>query len=1036
MPTRISLRSFLLLFTIALAAGVHAQRAFLENIGVQHGLPASKVYALLEDEQGMIWIGTEAGISRLDGNIVTTYDQALGMAPNGVRCLFMDADQRIWAGHLGGGITVIENDKALQLKPGIPITSDISSIAQDEEGHIWLATYGQGAIRMDAIEADGTVKCTGYKEEHGIDPGLSKVLSLGDGTLVFIDASGSMFRLEGEGQFVQYVPEGLPAEELVITAYEDGKGDLWIGTRYGGGYKLDRKGASTQYHIGNGMGSNFVISFGEDAAGNVWLGTYDKGIGRVIDGKVVQLDESNGLHDSMVRCMIRDREGNMLIGTNINGLDIFKGERFMNFTEADGLADPQVWAVMEDRQGRMWMGTNGGITLWDPKSSSSRNITAQQGELNSNRIRSIKQDASGKIWIGSDNAGLFEFDANSFRSGYNPEVRVADGRVTAMEIGRQDELWIGSLDGLIRYRSSGPVMIYNTANGLSSGNIASLYMDPKGSLWVGTVIHGISRIDNGEARRIELGRQFTATCFVQDREGRMWIGTEGQGIILLENDRIVGSYTTDHGLLSNSIKALNIDGFGNIWIGTSRGLDKWIPGRDRPISYTDRSGYIGIETKPNATCLSRSGHIWFGTANGATRVATDAKADEVPAPLIALRGLRVNLEDRGFKDGMSFGHADNNIRIAYGSVSLSDPAAVQYAHMLDGIDPQWQPPTDATEAHYPALQPGDYVFKVKAMNRSGVWSDPPAEFHFSILPPWYRSWWFYTVLVATIGIVLFSYIKVREKQLRTRNLLLERKVQERTAEVVAQSKEIEGQKKEIEGLLLNILPKEISEELKGTGKATARRHDDVSVLFTDMKGFTKAAEKMSPEELVHELDECFIKFDEITARYGIEKIKTIGDSYMCASGVPSKDPHHAVKSVLAAMEVRELMDQWRREREALGKIPWILRIGIHTGPVVAGVVGRRKFAYDIWGDTVNTASRMESSGVPGEVNISGTTWSLINDYFDCEHRGQVEAKNKGRIDMYFVRRIKPAFSADPEGTRASRSLLSRLGMARPQEEFA
>ncbi len=1030
------MRSFFC-FTLALIVSIgSAQRSFLENIGVQHGLPASKVYDLLEDEAGMIWIGTEAGLSRMDGNIVTTYDPAHGIAPNGVRSLFMDSGKRIWAGHLGGGLTLIENDKARVLKPSVAITSDISSIAQDAQGRIWLATYGQGAIRVDEVNDEGKADVTIFSEEHGIDPGLSKVLSLNDGQLCFVDASGSMFRLDQERQFVQFIPKGLPAEELVIAAYEAVNGDLWIGTRYGGAYTLDGRGGSTQYHIGNGLASNFVISFGEDVAGNVWIGTYDKGIGRVNGGRIVGLDESNGLHDAMVRCMIRDREGNMLIGTNINGLDIYKGERFTNFTEADGLVDPQVWAVMEDRQGRIWFGTNGGITLWDPRRGTKRNITAQQGELNSNRIRSIVQDANGKVWIGSDNAGLFEFDAGTFRSGYNPEVRVPDGRVTALASGRAGELWIGSLDGLIQYRAGQPPIIHNTANGLSSGNIASLHIDPKGRVWVGTVIHGVCRVENGVARAIDLGRQFTATSFVQDKEGRTWIGTEGQGVILLKDDRVAGTFTTDDGLLSNSIKALNIDAHGSIWIGSSRGLDKWVPGREGFISYTDRSGYIGIETKPNATCSARSGDLWFGTANGATRVSTEEKTDEVPAPLIALRGLRVNLEDRGFRDGMSFSHADNNIRIAYGSVSLSDPAAVQYAYMLDGVDNEWQPPTDATEAHYPALQPGDYVFKVKAMNRSGVWSDPPAEFHFSILPPWYRSWWFYSVLIVAIGIELFSYIKVREKQLRARNILLEQKVQQRTAEVVAQSREIEGQKKEIEGLLLNILPREISEELKEKGKATARRHDDVTVLFTDMKGFTKAAEKMTPEELVFELDECFIKFDEITARYGIEKIKTIGDSYMCACGVPTRDPHHAVKSVLAAIEVRELMDRWRREREALGKIPWILRIGIHTGPVVAGVVGRRKFAYDIWGDTVNTASRMESSGVPGEVNISGATYALIREYFDCENRGQVEAKNKGAIDMYFVRRIKPEYSADAEGTKPSGALLAQLGIAQPVEQFA
>jgi class 3 adenylate cyclase len=284
-----------------------------------------------------------------------------------------------------------------------------------------------------------------------------------------------------------------------------------------------------------------------------------------------------------------------------------------------------------------------------------------------------------------------------------------------------------------------------------------------------------------------------------------------------------------------------------------------------------------------------------------------------------------------------------------------------------------------------------------------------------------------------LGTSLLSYIKLRERQLRLRNQILERKVEERTAEVVAQSKEIEGQKGRIEDLLLNILPKEISEELKDKGKATARRHEQVTVLFTDMKGFTQAAEKMTPEELVNELDECFIQFDEIVGRYGIEKIKTIGDSYMCAAGVPTSDPFHAQKCVLAALEIRDLMDRWRKAREAQGKTPWVLRIGLHSGPVVAGVVGKRKFAYDIWGDTVNTASRLESSGAPGEVNISGTTFALVKEYFDCESRGQVAAKNKGSIDMYFVRGIKEGHRSDATGTRPNARFLAAIGVFGTQQ---
>ncbi len=227
--------------------------------------------------------------------------------------------------------------------------------------------------------------------------------------------------------------------------------------------------------------------------------------------------------------------------------------------------------------------------------------------------------------------------------------------------------------------------------------------------------------------------------------------------------------------------------------------------------------------------------------------------------------------------------------------------------------------------------------------------------------------------------------------------------------LIKQNNEIERQRDEInyehersEKLLLNILPKETAEELKEKGSATPRHYEMVSVLFTDFVGFTKIAEKLTAEELVEELNRSFLEFDRIIDKYGLEKIKTIGDAYMCAGGIPVPNTTNPFDIVRAGLEIRDFMTRLKNEKEARGEDFWELRIGIHTGDVIAGVVGKNKFAYDIWGDAVNTASRMESSGVPGKVNISGATYELIKDKFRCTYRGKVKAKNKGEIDMYIV----------------------------------
>jgi len=229
-----------------------------------------------------------------------------------------------------------------------------------------------------------------------------------------------------------------------------------------------------------------------------------------------------------------------------------------------------------------------------------------------------------------------------------------------------------------------------------------------------------------------------------------------------------------------------------------------------------------------------------------------------------------------------------------------------------------------------------------------------------------------------------------------------------------QRNRISKEKARSEELLLNILPAEVAEELKAKGEAEAVQIDLVTVLFTDFKGFTALSEILSPRELVKDLNECFSGFDRITSKYGIEKIKTIGDAYMAAGGLPTPNTTHAIDVVHAALEMRDFVAEGKARKMAAGLPFFEVRIGIHTGPVVAGIVGVKKFQYDIWGDTVNTASRMESSGEPGMVNISEATYELVNKVkksgseeaaYTFTPRGKVQAKGKGEMEMYFVEKV-------------------------------
>lgn len=339
----------------------------------------------------------------------------------------------------------------------------------------------------------------------------------------------------------------------------------------------------------------------------------------------------------------------------------------------------------------------------------------------------------------------------------------------------------------------------------------------------------------------------------------------------------------------------------------------------------------------------------------------------------------------------------------------------EYQYRIKGMRNSWSRWSSNSDIDPGNIPPGDYTLEVRARNVLGEISEVKS-LEFSVPQPLYLRWHFILLYVVLLISIVFGIIKYREKSLKETQRILEKKVEERTADLARE-------KERAEGLLLNILPRETAEELQKSGQATARHYNQVSVMFTDFKGFTEMAESTSPQDLVNALHQYFVAFDKIIDKYYLEKIKTIGDAYMCAGGVPVRNSSNAIAITLAAIEIREYMRHVSEEKKQNGEKQLGIRLGIHTGPLTAGVVGMKKFAYDIWGDTVNTASRMESASEPGHINISSTTNEMIKKYFITEARGKIEVKGKGELEMYFVQRIRPEYADNDEGTLPNKDLL-------------
>jgi adenylate cyclase len=288
--------------------------------------------------------------------------------------------------------------------------------------------------------------------------------------------------------------------------------------------------------------------------------------------------------------------------------------------------------------------------------------------------------------------------------------------------------------------------------------------------------------------------------------------------------------------------------------------------------------------------------------------------------------------------------------------------------------------------------------------------------------------WLVLMLVVINSILLVIYLfAAKSFQFAREKFMLEGIINKRTEELL-------DQKEKVDDLLSNMLPKVTADQLKKTGRARTQKYSMVSILFSDIEGFTRIAEQMNPEILVDELDKFFFKFDSLVEEFNIEKIKTIGDAYMAAGGIPERNRTNPVDVVLAAMSIMQYMKQLKTDNQYF----WDLRIGIHTGPIIAGVVGQKKLSYDIWGDSVNIASRMESSGEAGRINISGSTWEFVKDFFVCEYRGKMPVKYKGNIDMYFIKGFRPELSKDMLGKEPGDGFFIKLQQLRfkdIEEEF-
>ncbi len=931
---------------------------------------------MAEDKNGDIWFGTNAGgASRYDGHAFVTFSKEQGLASNTVRSMICDKAGNLWLGTYDRGVS--RYDPSAVLKPGSKLftnygteqglcSNTIFSIAEDKNGDLWFGSNGKGLSCLDpsALKA-GSKAFTTFSTSEGLCN--NTVLSIAEdksGNLWFGTFGGGASLYDGKAFTCYGVAQGL-GNNQVLSATEDKNGSMWFGTAVGGVSRFDGKNFTT-YSTGQGLPGTQVVSLVEDKKnGDLWIGTFGGGVSKY-DGKTLTTyTTAQGLGLNTVMTVLSCKNGDIWIGTDGGGVSRFDGRSFTTYTTAQGLSNNSVLSIAEDNSGKLWFGTNGGgVSCWD--GTSFKTFTTAQGLCN-NKIYCITADNLGNLWLGTDGGGVNRFDGKSFIT-YSTAQGLCNNVVFGITTDTGGNIWFGTNEGLCGL--TGYLSKQNTNEERTEKNTPVLPVNKLGNVELNEKYTPVFKTYN--FRKGYPVKDVNENALFADRNGVIWAGTSDKLV------RFDPHYLHERSDTPTAyISAIRIDNEPVCWgyLQNNRAGEDTISIADSLATLNEEINVFGdaLTAQKRDTMFAKFGDISFGNIR---------PFYPIPEQLV-----------------LPYGH--DNISFEFGAIEPGRPNMVNYQYMLEGYNRSWYPVSNKTSASFGNIHEGIYTFKLKAQSPDGTWSKP-LTYEFKVLPPLYRTWPAYLLYVVLIFLTVLGITRVRTSQLRKDKEKLELVVAERTTQIAQEKAEVEKQKNQSEKLLLNILPEEVAAELKETGTAKAKQFDNVTVIFTDFVNFTQTSEQMTPQELIDELHYCFKNFDEIITRYNIEKIKTIGDAYLAVSGLPVADGQHAINAINAVSAAREIATFMGKRYDEKGDKTFKLRIGIHTGNVIAGIVGVTKFAYDIWGDTVNTAARMEQSSLDGRINISQTTYDLVKKNFVCSYRGEVEAKNKGKLSMYFV----------------------------------
>ncbi len=795
---------------------------------IHDGLPQSRIYAIIQDKRGYLWLGTDGGgLCYFDGKEFNNYTRQDGLSGNIVRSIMQDSKGNLWIG-TDNGITVYDGFEFYRLEEKLGLSDkQVMKFLEDSKGTIWACTAMGGLYKMNWMGKD-SVLFDAFTTEQGLITDLVFDIHEDQYNRLWLAMYGGINVIipEKDTILIHTIESGwqLPAR-FITCIEEDSNGDIWFGSNDLGVFQFkditqESYGEIVSFNTKNGMNDNQVwdiYSLDED---QIWMATYNGGINIYSNGTFRYYTQEHGLPSNEIHTILQDDERNIWLGTLNDGLCKFLGNHFSHYGVYEGLSDPNVSAIDYSTDGTLWIGTTGGGLMkaeWKNGERRFNYFTTELG-LIENNITSLCVDQDNTVWFAYSQNGVGKFDGQRFYH-YTKENGLINDNVYCVYVDSKGDLWCGTSGGISNFNEDG--FLNSISAGLSdSKEVQTIIEDSRGNMWFGT-LNGLSRYDwenmynYDEAEGLEDKR---IQALAEDHNGNIWIGTFGGGLYKfdygVDDSLLFRQIATDENISSNIINSLLFQNDSTLIVGTDKGFDVLVLNPEGEIrnvrNYDETNGFFGIENNINAICRGARNNIWFGTVSGLTKYAPDLEFINNEPPRIQLTGLKLWFEDIDWSNRaenimpwnkipeyLKLSHTDNNLTFNFTGISLTNPLKVRYRYMLKGLTTEWSPPITDNEVIYQGLNPGDYTFQVIAESGNGIWNEEPLAYSFTIKPPFWQTWWFITIVIIFVGLLIIAYIKYRERQLILKNRELEQKVQERTAEIRKQKEVIEAKNRDI-----------------------------------------------------------------------------------------------------------------------------------------------------------------------------------------------------------------------------------------------